>query len=71
MTLNNQVTEKFIVCTNIVKYEKILATYLTAEERRFVERRLAEERTALQELARSVPHRQNIIRKATDEMALA
>ena len=45
---------------NITKYQKILATYLTAEERRFVERRLAEEQAALQQLAWNIePERQS------------
>jgi hypothetical protein len=39
---------------NIERYRKILKTYLTAEERGFVERRLAEEQAALQQLAGSV-----------------
>ena len=33
---------------NIGRYRKILRTFLTAEERSFVERRLAEEEAALQ-----------------------
>jgi len=37
--------------TNIEKYRRILATHLTAEERRFVERRLDEERKAVDQLA--------------------
>ena len=36
---------------NIARYEKILTTYLTAKERRFLERRLSEEQAALQHLA--------------------
>jgi hypothetical protein len=37
--------------TNIEKYRRILETHLTAEERRFVERRPDEERTAVEQLA--------------------
>ncbi len=37
--------------TNIERYRKILQTHLTAQERSFVERRLAEERAALEERA--------------------
>ena len=37
--------------TNIERYRRILATHLTVEERRFVERRLNEEQTALERLA--------------------
>jgi hypothetical protein len=39
---------------NIDRYSKILRTPLTAEERRFVKRRLAEEQAELQQLAGSV-----------------
>lgn len=50
MTLRMETAERFAHRANITKYQKILATYLTAEERRFVERRLAEEQAALQQL---------------------
>ena len=36
---------------NIDRYKRILGTHLTNEERHFVERRLAEERTSLEQLA--------------------
>ena len=36
---------------NIERYRKILGTFLTAEEEGFVKRRLAEEQTALDQLA--------------------
>ena len=39
---------------NIERYRKILGTYLTAEERRFVERRLVEEQALLNKLRGSV-----------------
>jgi hypothetical protein len=42
--------QQFVHRENIARYGRILATYLTAEERRFVERRLAEEQAALQHL---------------------
>jgi len=54
MTLRMESADQFAHRANIAKYQKILSTYLTAEERRFVERRLAEERAALQQLAWSV-----------------
>ena len=54
MTLRMETADQFAHRSNIAKYQKILATYLTIEERRFVERRLAEERAALQQLAWSV-----------------
>lgn len=39
---------------NIERYRKILITYLTTEESRFIERLLAEEQAALQQLTGSV-----------------
>ena len=55
MTLRMETAEKFAHRMNIAKYQRILGTHLTAEERRFVERRLAEEQTALQQLAWNTP----------------
>jgi len=49
-----ETAEQFVHRTNIVKYRRILGTYLTSEERRFVERRLTEEQAALQQVAGSV-----------------
>ena len=40
---------KFVHRTNIARYRKILATYLTDEGRHFVERRLAEEQASLEQ----------------------
>lgn len=37
---------------NIERYRRLLRTYLTDTERAFVERRLAEEQSALQQLTR-------------------
>jgi hypothetical protein len=54
MTLRMETTEQFVCRANIEKYRKILATYLTAEERRFVEHRLAEEQSFLQQVARNI-----------------
>jgi len=39
---------------NLARYRKLLDTNLTAEQRRFVERRLAEEYVALERLSASV-----------------
>lgn len=50
MTLRMETADQFAHRAKITRYQKILATYLTAEERRFVERRLAEEQAALQQL---------------------
>ena len=44
---------QFIHRANIVKYQKILATYLTDLERGFVEHRLEEEKATLRLLAAS------------------
>jgi hypothetical protein len=50
MALRMETPERFAHRANIARYQKILATYLTPEEHRFVERRLAEEQAALQQL---------------------
>jgi hypothetical protein len=50
MRLRIETAEQFARRSNIARYRRILATYLTAEERRFVERRLAEEQVAFQKL---------------------
>jgi hypothetical protein len=51
MTLRMETAEQFAHRANIARYQAILATYLTAEKRRFIECRLAEEQAALQQLA--------------------
>ena len=53
---SNIETQRFALRTNIARYQKILTTYLTIEERRFVERRLEEDKVALQELAGEIKH---------------
>ena len=55
MILRMETADQFAHRTKITRYQKILATYLTAEERRFVERRLAEEQAALQQLGWNIP----------------
>jgi hypothetical protein len=47
-------TIRFAHRANIDRYRRILETQLTAEERRFLERRLAEEQAALKELADAI-----------------
>jgi hypothetical protein len=54
MTSHFETPQQFAHRANIERYRKILKTYLTTEERGFVERRLAEEQAALQQLAGSV-----------------
>ena len=51
---SNIETQQFAAKANIFRYQKLLATYLTEEERRFVERRLEEEKVALQHITSSV-----------------
>ncbi len=55
MTANTDHLRRFAHRANILKYQKILATYLTAEERRFVERRLGEEEAALRQVGNVAP----------------
>lgn len=45
--------QQFVCRTNVARYQRILGTNLTPEERRFVELRLVEERAALEQLAGS------------------
>ena len=54
MTMQMEATYEFVHRANITRYQRILGTYLTAEGRRFVELRLAEEQAALQQLAWNV-----------------
>lgn len=58
MTFDMETTQKFVCRANIVKYEKMLATYLTSIERHYVEVRLSEEQAALRQLNRSVLDKQ-------------
>ncbi len=51
MTFRMETAEQFARRANIAKYQKILAKFLTTDERRFVELRIAEEQAALQQLA--------------------
>jgi hypothetical protein len=51
---SNIETQRFAAKANIFRYQKLLAAYLTEEERRFVERRLEEEKAALQRIAGGV-----------------
>lgn len=51
MALRMETQERFAHRANIARYQKMLATYLIDVERRFVERRLAEEQAALQQIA--------------------
>jgi hypothetical protein len=54
MASDYEATLLWVHQANIERYRKILRTYLTAEEIRFIERRLAEEQAALQQLTGSV-----------------
>ena len=51
MILDTRGSLLFAHKANIERYRKILGTFLTAKEEGFVKRRLAEEQTALEQLA--------------------
>ena len=51
MMLQGGTLHNFVHWENIARYRRILGTYLTAEERRFIERRLREEQTELEQVA--------------------
>ena len=51
MTSDLKTKRQFAHRANIDRYKKILETYLTSEERYFVERRLTEEHASLEQLA--------------------
>jgi hypothetical protein len=51
MLLDRRDSLLFAHKANIERYRKILGTFLTAKEEGFVKRRLAEEQTALEQLA--------------------
>ena len=54
MTSSTGATQEFVHRANIVKYQRILGTYLTDYERRFVEHRLSEEQAALRQIVSNV-----------------
>jgi hypothetical protein len=45
--------QRLAIRANIMRYETILATYLTPHERAYVERRLEEETSALRQFTRN------------------
>jgi hypothetical protein len=51
MTFFRETTQQYAHRQNLARYRRLLATHLTAEERRFVERRVAEEQAALRRLS--------------------
>jgi hypothetical protein len=51
MTFFRETTEQYAHRQNLARYRKLLAKHLTAEERRFVERRVVEEQKALRRLS--------------------
>jgi len=51
MMFFRETTEQYAHRQNLARYRKLLATHLTAEERRFVERRVVEEQAALRRLS--------------------
>ncbi len=54
MKFRRDTERQFAHKTNIARYQKMLAGYLTPSERDFIECRLAEEQEALRNLAESV-----------------
>ena len=54
MTSSMGAAQELVHRANIVKYQKILKTYLTDYERCFVEHRLSEEQAALRQIVRNV-----------------
>ncbi len=68
MTLELQTILKFAHRANIDRYEKILATYLTDEERHFVERRVAEERASLEQCYSDLGFREVLACPRVDEL---
>jgi hypothetical protein len=54
MRLDRDATRLLVRRTNVERYRRMLKTHLTITERLFVERRLAEEEVALQQIARNV-----------------
>jgi hypothetical protein len=53
MTFFRETTQQYAHRQNIARYRRLLDTDLTADERRFVERRVAEEQAALRRLFRN------------------
>jgi hypothetical protein len=53
MTFFRETAQQYAHRQNLARYRRLLDTHLTAEERRFVERRLAEEQAALRRLSGS------------------
>lgn len=53
MTFFRETTHQYARRQNIARYRRLLDTDLTADERRFVERRVAEEQAALRRLFRN------------------
>ena len=54
-----ETAEQYARRQNLSRYRKLLDTNLTAEQRRFVERRMAEEHAALQRLSGSAEPKDN------------
>lgn len=54
MASDYEATALWVHRANIERYRKILRTYLTAEETRFIDRRIAEEQAALRQLTGGV-----------------
>jgi hypothetical protein len=53
MTFFRETTQQYAHRQNLARYRRLLDTHLTAEERHFVERRVADEQAALRRLSGS------------------
>lgn len=63
-----EAASQFARRANIERYRKILGTHLTAEERRFVERRPAEEQALLHKLRGSVAAMDASLQRPTQQI---
>ena len=55
MKLDLQNALEFAYRANINRYRRLMSTYLTSDEREFVERRLGEEEKALRQITGNTP----------------
>ena len=55
MKLDLQNALEFAYRANINRYRRLMTTYLTSDEREFVERRLGQEETALRQITGNTP----------------
>ncbi len=61
---------QFVHEANVVKYQRILQTHLTDYERSFVQRRLAQERSLLRQLAENTALESKPMRQSDNRMTI-